>query len=95
MLPPAPLAGQPPMMEWMTIHLEFLVAGLSVVRETWQEPPPCTAPPINLSVCLEPIGMLVTVPPELLVALHGKSLPEASRGLLLGLPYGGGVASFM
>ena len=36
--------------------------------------------------------MLVTVPPELLVALHGKSEPSAIRGLLLGLPYGGGVA---
>ena len=34
--------------------------------------------------------MSVTVAPELLVALHGKSLPSAARGLLLGVPYGGG-----
>ena len=36
--------------------------------------------------------MFVTVPPELLEALHGKLVPSAARGLLLGLPYGGGVA---
>ena len=39
--------------------------------------------------------MLVTVPPELLVALHGKFEPSATRGLLSGLPYGGGVAMIM
>ena len=39
--------------------------------------------------------MLVTVPPELLVALHGKFDPSALRGLLSGLPYGGGVAKIM
>lgn len=39
--------------------------------------------------------MLVTVPPELLVALHGKFEPSAARGLLSGLPYGGGVAMIM
>lgn len=31
-LPATPLAGQPPSMEWMTIHLDDLVAGLSFVR---------------------------------------------------------------
>ena len=36
--------------------------------------------------------MFVTVPPVLLVDLHGKFEPSATRGLLLGLPYGGGVA---
>ena len=34
--------------------------------------------------------MSVTVAPELLVALHGKLDPSATRGLLSGLPYGGG-----
>ena len=34
--------------------------------------------------------MSVTVAPALLVDLHGKSEPSAARGLLLGLPYGGG-----
>ena len=41
------------------------------------------------------MAMLVTVPPELLVALHGKFEPSATRGLLSGLPYGGGVAIIM
>lgn len=36
--------------------------------------------------------MLVTGPAELLVALHGKFEPSAFRGLLSGVPYGGGVA---
>lgn len=39
--------------------------------------------------------MLVTVPPELLVALHGKFEPSALSGLLSGLPYGGGEAITM
>jgi len=34
--------------------------------------------------------MLVTVPPELLVALQGKFAPCADRGPLSGVPYGGG-----
>lgn len=38
---------------------------------------------------------MVTGPPELLVALHGKLAPPASRGLLSGLPYGGGLAKSM
>lgn len=37
----------------------------------------------------------VTVAPVLLVALQGKSEPSATRGLLLGLPYGGGVPRIM
>ena len=39
--------------------------------------------------------MLVTDPPELLVALHGKLAPPASRGLLSGVPYGGGWTMIM
>ena len=79
----------------MTIHLEFFVAGVSVVRETWHEPPPWTDSPKKDSFCEAPIAILVTVPPELLVALHGKFDPSALRGLLSGLPYGGGVAMIM
>lgn len=41
------------------------------------------------------MAMLVTVPPALLVALHGKLDPSGRRGLLLGVPYGGGVAMTM
>ncbi len=95
MLPAWFLAGQPPSIEWMTIHLELFVAGVSVVREIWQEPPPWTDSPRKESFCEAPIAMLVTVPPELLVALHGKFDPSALRGLLSGLPYGGGVAKIM
>ena len=89
------LAGQPPSIEWMTIHVELFVAGVSVVREIWHEPPPCTDSPKKESFCEVPIAILVTVPPELLVALHGKFEPSALRGLLSGLPYGGGVAIIM
>ena len=70
----------------MTIHLELFVAGVSVVREIWQEPPPWTADPMNESGCGAPIVMSVTVAPALLVDLQGKSEPSATRGLLLGLP---------
>ena len=66
-----------------------------MVRETWHDPPPCTDSPKKESFCGAPIAMLVTVPPELLVALQGKLEPSATRGLLLGLPYGGGVANIM
>ena len=89
-LPVAVLAGQPPSIEWMTIQLEFFVAGVSVVREIWHEPPPCTADPMNQSGCCAPMLISVTVAPVLLVALHGKLEPSATRGLLSGLPYGGG-----
>ena len=41
------------------------------------------------------MAMSVTVAPELLVALQGKLEPSAVRGLLSGLPYGGGVAITM
>lgn len=44
---PGTLAGQPPSMDLMTIHLEFLVGWRSVVRATWQDPPPCTALPVK------------------------------------------------
>ena len=63
-----------------------------MVRETWHEPPPWTDSPKKESFCEAPIAILVTVPPELLVALQGKFDPSALRGLLSGLPYGGGVA---
>ena len=89
------LAGQPPSMEWMTIHLELLVAGVSVVRDTWHDPPPWTAWPVKESFCEAPMAILVTVPPVLVVDLHGKSDPSGARGLLSGLPYGGGVAMTM
>ena len=95
MLPAWFLAGQPPSIEWITIHVELFVAGVSVVRETWHEPPPWTDSPKKESFCEAPTAMLVTVPPELLVALHGKFEPSALRGLLSGLPYGGGVAMTM
>ena len=39
--------------------------------------------------------MLVTGPPVLLVDLHGKLDPSAARGLLSGVPYGGGWARSM
>lgn len=94
-LPATPFAGHPPIMEWMTIHLELFVAGLSVVSETWHDPPPWTDSPRKESFCGAPIAILVTVPPELLVALHGKFEPSAFKGLLSGLPYGGGVAMTM
>ena len=74
----------------MTIQVELLVAGVSLVREIWHEPPPCTADPMKERGCSAPMLMSVTVAPVLLVALHGKSEPSAERGLLLGLPYGGG-----
>lgn len=77
-------------MEWITIQLDFAVAGVSVVREIWHEPPPCTADPMNESGCDAPIAISVTTAPVLLVALHGKLEPSAKRGLLSGLPYGGG-----
>ncbi len=89
------LAGQPPSIEWMTIHFELFVAGVSVVREIWHDPPPWTDSPKKESFCGAPIAMSVTVPPELLVALHGKFEPSATKGLLSGLPYGGGVAMTM
>ena len=95
MLPATPLAGQPPSMEWMTIQVELLVAGLSVVSETWHDPPPWTDSPRKESFWGAPMAMSVTVAPELLVALQGKLEPSAVRGLLSGLPYGGGVAMTM
>lgn len=82
-------------MEWMTIQEELFVAGISVVREIWHEPPPCTAEPMNQSGCGAPISMSVTIAPALLVALHGKLEPSATRGLLSGLPYGGGDPRIM
>lgn len=45
MLPAWFLAGQPPSIEWITIQVELFVAGVSVVRDTWQDPPPCTDSP--------------------------------------------------
>ena len=68
---------------------------MSVVREIWHDPPPCTADPMNQSGCGSPIVMDVTVAPALLVALHGKLEPSASSGLLSGLPYGGGEPMIM
>lgn len=50
------------MIEWITCHLLFLVAGLSVVREIWQDPPPWTALPMKLKVWFTPIGMTLFWP---------------------------------
>lgn len=83
---PSALAGQPPMIEWMTIHLDSLVGCLSLVRETWHEPPPCVALPMNESVCLAPMGMMLLAPctsKAPVRSLHGKSDPSAMRGELL------------
>ena len=41
------------------------------------------------------MSICVTVAPVLLVDLQGKSEPSAARGLLLGLPYGGGEPRIM
>lgn len=60
------------------------------MREIWHEPPPCTADPMNQSGCGAPMAISVTIAPALLVALQGKLEPSATRGLLSGLPYGGG-----
>lgn len=79
-------------MEWMTIHFECFVAGLSVVREIWQEPPPWTAVPLKDRICCWPMAMSVTGAPALLVALQGKFEPSAARGDLSGLPYDAGDA---
>ena len=38
----------------MTFQTLFLVGCASVVRETWQEPPPWVAPPMKVSGCLDP-----------------------------------------
>lgn len=45
---------------------------------------------MNQSGCGAPIAISVIVAPALLVALQGKLEPSATRGLLSGLPYGGG-----
>lgn len=50
---------------------------------------------MNQSGCGAPIAMCVTVAPALLVALHGKLEPSSKRGLLSGLPYGGGEPRIM
>ena len=68
---------------------------MSVVREIWHDPPPCTADPMKESGCGAPIVMDVTVAPALLVALQGKLEPSARSGLLSGLPYGGGEPRIM
>ena len=83
-LPVVVFDGHPPSMLWMTFHSEAFVAGESLVT------PPCVAPPLNVTVRLEPIAKSVVTPPALLVDLQGKSEPEASNGLLFGDPYGGG-----
>ena len=50
---------------------------------------------MNERGCSAPMLISVTVAPALLVDLHGKSEPSAARGLLLGLPYGGGEPRIM
>ena len=95
-LPSVVLLGQPPIMEWMTIHLEVLVGALSVVSATWQEPPPWTALPVKERVWGAPIGMVFAVAGGgEVIPLHGKSLPSASRGEEFGEPKGAGVFMIM
>ena len=77
--------------------MDFDGAG-SVVRETWQEPPPCTAEPVKESVCGSPIFAVLAALMYLIVgALQGKSAPAPSRGLLLRASgsNGAGVFNFM
>lgn len=93
---PEALDGQLPSIEWMTIHFDALFGFLSVVREIWHEPPPWTALPVNESVWLTPIGMILLIPvASYLVSLHGKSAPLSFRGELSGGPNGLGVFMIM
>jgi hypothetical protein len=50
--------GQPPSMDLMTLKTEFSVGSVSIVTDSWQEPPPWTAVPLNLIVCCSPTAMV-------------------------------------
>src|SRR5271154_2717060 len=59
---PGTSAGQPPSIDLMTIHFELFVGCRSVVRLTWQDPPPWTALPMKLRVCGSPTAMTLDAP---------------------------------
>lgn len=85
---PGASEGQPPSMDLMTCHLESLVGIVSLVMETWHEPPPWVAPPSKPSTLLEEPGATALfwvcrsgVKPA--GNLQGKSAPPASNGFRL------------
>ena len=53
------IEGHPPSILSMTCHEVDAVGALSLVTASWQEPPPCTAEPVNDRVCVSPIAMVV------------------------------------
>ena len=53
--------GHPPSIDLMTLKTEFAVGSVSMVTDSWQDPPPWTAVPLNLIVCCEPTAMLFMV----------------------------------
>jgi hypothetical protein len=53
--------GHPPSIDLMTLNTEFSVGAVSMVTDSWQEPPPWTAVPLNLIVCCFPTAMLFMV----------------------------------
>jgi hypothetical protein len=80
----------------MTIHCELFVGCRSVVRLTWQDPPPWTALPMKLRVWGWPMVIVFEAPSASYTpdrCLHGKSLPSAISGELVrvDLPYGVGL----
>lgn len=76
------LAGHPPSIECITLNTEFAVGAVSYVIETWHDPPPCVAPPIKESSCLDPKGIMLLAPSVSYPNLHGKSDPSSFKGPL-------------
>jgi len=94
-LPVTPFWGHPPSIEWITFHTLSFVGFRSYVTDTWHEPPPWTAVPMNARLWVDPIGQLLLAPSALYTAgrcLQGKSEPSALRGKLssVDLPKGTG-----
>ena len=57
------------------------MGALSVVKEIWQEPPPCTAEPVNDSVWGDPMAIVLAVAGGgEVIFLQGKSEPSAAKG---------------
>jgi hypothetical protein len=84
----------------MTFHTDAGEGVLSVVTDSWQDPPPWTAVPVKLRIWAEPTDhsfmVLISYEPEPpLPTLQGKSEPDESRGELLGAPKGTGFAITM
>src|SRR3569833_3295043 len=46
--------GQPPSIDLITFQTECRVGWVLYVIETWQEPPPWTAWPVNVNLLVEP-----------------------------------------